>query len=104
MRELTVLEQIILVSIIRLKDEAYGMAIRNKTKSITGKALMYGTLYNVLDQLFRKGFIRKVNKKPMPHGRRYYAVTPSGNEALKSAYRLQKSLWRNAPETIREAK
>ena len=104
MKELTVLEQIILVSIIHLKDEAYGMAIRKKIKSITGKALMYGTLYNALDQLYRKGFIRKVDQKPMPHGRRYYTVTPGGNEALKSAYQLQKSLWRNAPETVREAK
>ena len=104
MKELTVLEQIILVSIISLKENGYGMAIRQRIKSLTGKSLMYGTLYNALDQLYRKGFISKSkNKSPADreHGRVYYTVSPSGSRALESAYRLQKTIWGSVPDLIK---
>ena len=106
MKELTVLEQIILVSIISLEDDAYGVAIRQKIKSLTGKSLMYGTLYNALDQLHRKGFIRKVkagvDEDRAQHGRVYYTVFPNGEKALRSAYRLQKTIWGSVPELIKD--
>lgn len=106
MKEPTILEQIILVSIFSLKDEAYGMAIRQKVKSLTGKNLMYGTLYNALDQLHRKGLIRKT-KNPASgdrarHGRVYYSVSPGGNKALKAAYRLQRNIWNSVPEFLED--
>ena len=53
MKEPTILEQIILASIYSLDDAAYGVAIRKRVQSLTGKNLMYGTLYNALDQLRR---------------------------------------------------
>lgn len=105
MKDLTVLEQIILVSIISLEDGAYGLSIRQKIKALTGKSLMYGTLYNALDQLHRKGFIRKSKKKSAEtqgHGRVYYTVSTGGNRALKSAYRLQKAIWGSVPELLKD--
>ena len=106
MKELTVLEQIILVAIISLKDEAYGMAIRQKIKAQTGRSLMYGTLYNALDQLHRKTFIRKVRHRDATgtgeRGRVYYTTTPSGNRALKTAYKLQKTIWGNLPDFFKQ--
>ena len=106
MKELTVLEQIILVAVITLKDKAYGMAIRQKIKEQTGKSLMYGTLYNALDQLHRKAFIRKIKLGDEAgtgeRGRVYYVLTPGGNRALKAAYRLQKTIWGNLPDFFKE--
>lgn len=106
MKELTVLEQIILVSVINLEEGAYGMSIRQKIKTLTGKSLMYGTLYNALDQLHRKGYIRKAKKIPAAaqgHGRVYYTISPGGSRALKSAYRLQKDIWGSVPDLIRDS-
>lgn len=106
MKELTVLEQIILAAVISLKDEAYGMAIRQKVKAMTGKSLMYGTLYNVLDQMHRKTLLRKVKPegadKAGEHGRVYYALTPEGSRALKAAYKLQKAVWGSLPDLFKE--
>jgi len=106
MKELTVLEQIILVAVISLKDEAYGMAIRQEIKALTGKSLMYGTLYNALDQLHRKTFLKKIKPKGADkageRGRVYYDLTPEGSRALKAAYRLQKAVWTSIPDFFKE--
>ncbi len=106
MKGLTVLEQIILSAVVSLEDEAFGLAIRKKIKAFTGKSIMYGTLYNALDQLLRKGFIRKTKGKPAEgrgvHGRVYYALTPAGKKSLLSAYKLQKTIWDNVPDLIKD--
>ncbi|MFC2142480.1 PadR family transcriptional regulator [Acidobacteriota bacterium] len=107
MKELTVLEQIILASIFSLDGDAYGVAIRKRVKSLTGKNLMYGTLYNALDQLRRKGYILKAKSSKPDEGREkrgrvYYSLSPSGKKALRSAHRLQKTIWDSIPDLIKD--
>jgi DNA-binding PadR family transcriptional regulator len=106
MKELTVLEQIILVSIVNLSDEAYGVVIRKKIREMTGKNLMYGTLYNALDQLLRKKYIQKIKGKPAEgrgaHGRVYYALAPFGQKALAATYKLQKTVWDHIPDLVKD--
>jgi PadR family transcriptional regulator PadR len=96
MRDLTVLEQIILAAILNLEDEAYSVTIRKKVGEIANKNIMFGTLYNVLDQLLRKGYVAKAKGEPTPErrGRRkmYYRPTNKGKEALLNALDLQKSV------------
>ena len=104
---LTIFEQIILAAIVILKEDAFGISIRKKAQLLSGKTIMYGALYNVLDQLHRKGYVTKVKKKPNPsegsHTRIYYSLTAIGNEALETAYSLQKSIWENLPEVSKKA-
>lgn len=106
MKVLTVLEQIILSAIVSLEDEAFGVAIRKKIKAFTGKSIMYGTLYNALDQLLCKGYIKKTSGKKASgrgvHGRVYYALTPAGRKSLLSAFKLQKTIWGNIPDLIKD--
>ncbi len=106
MNVLTVLEQIILSAIVSLEDEAFGVAIRKKIKTSMGKSIMYGTLYNALDQLLRKGYIRKTEGKQAVgrgvHGRVYYALTPPGRKSLQSAFKLQKTIWANIPDLVKD--
>ena len=51
MKELTIFEEILLTTIWRLKQNAYGVAIRKKVAELTGKRVIYGALYNGLNQL-----------------------------------------------------
>ena len=53
-QEVTLHEQIHLLSIYRLGDQAYGVPIRGQVMDVTGKNLHYGTLYNTLDKLVKK--------------------------------------------------
>jgi PadR family transcriptional regulator PadR len=106
MKILTVFEQIILASIFILKDEAFGITIRKKARELSGKNIMYGALYNVLDQLHRKGYVTKNKQKPSPeqggHERIYYTPTPEGIAALKEAHALQESIWAKIAEVSEE--
>jgi len=105
MRNLTVLEQLILASIISLEDEAYSMAIRRKVREIANKNIMYGTLYNVMDQLLRKGYLTKTKGDLVPErrGRRrmYYKPTTKGKEALFKALDLHEAIWTNLQHLVR---
>ena len=96
MPDLTLNESVVLLSILRLQDGAYGVAIREDMAKITGGLISYGTLYSYLDQLFRKGFLTKFDGEPTPQrgGRRkiYHRLTPKGCLALREIYEMQKML------------
>ena len=97
MKLLTMMEQILLITILKLADEAYGVQIRKQVEEVTGKDVKYGTLYNSLDQLVRKGYVTSRAGEPtaVRGGRRkiYYSITPIGRDALQAAHDLQKNLW-----------
>jgi DNA-binding PadR family transcriptional regulator len=101
-KDLTLNETAILLAILRLEKDAYGVAIKEDVSKFIHKKISYGTLYSYLDQLFRKGFIAKSIGDPTPErgGRRkiFYRLTKKGIHALESAYKLQKLIW----ERLRE--
>ena len=104
MKELTSLEQKILASIICLEQNAYGVSIRIKVEKLTNERIMYGTLYNALDQLLRKGYVTKTNGAASVaragRPRIYYTLTESGKEALRTSFRKQQALWASIPEFL----
>ena len=97
MNDITKNEEILLLTIWRLKEEAYGVAIKSQIKEVTGKEWNYGTLYCALDQLVKKGFLIKTEGQPLPErgGRRkiYYTLSQGGNRALRDALSLKEALW-----------
>jgi DNA-binding PadR family transcriptional regulator len=101
MREVTLLEEIILTTIWRLKEDAYGVAIRKKVSEILKKDLFYGTLYNALDQLVKKGYVSKEKSEPISsrggRSRMYYTLTQEGIQALERARELHQLIWENLP-------
>jgi len=102
MKELTLLEQMIMAAIVALKDDAYGVSIRKRVEKLTGRRLMYGTLYNALDQLLRKGYVTKTKGTTSSarggRPRIYYALKPSGKNALRASYDLHRAIWESIPE------
>ena len=97
MKELTKIEEILLMSIWKLKDEAYGVKIRHHVSKITGKDFTYGNLYSALHQLTKKKYVVKSvgESAPERRGRRriYDSLTSHGNLALKRAYEMKERLW-----------
>ena len=91
-------EQIYLLAIWRLKDNAYGIKIRDKIYEMTGNRIMFGSLYNSLDYLAQKGYVSsRKEKSPNDRGgnnRVYYMITSTGLDALQKARELQKSIWK----------
>lgn len=102
MKTLSINEQIFLIAICRLGDEAYGVKVRDKISELTGKTFTFGNLYNTLDNLAKKGFVisksRQILKQAGGNRRVYYSITKSGHEALREAWKLQEILWKGFPE------
>ncbi len=97
MKLLSRIEEIILLAIWRLGDEAYGMSIREEVIKATGKKWLLGAIYGPLGRLQKNGYVISVKGEPSPErgGRAkvYYRVTKKGKEALVEIYRVQRSIW-----------
>ena len=102
MKELTKAEETLLLTILRLKNNAYGVAIKQHIQKTTGKALPYGTLYFILEQLTKKGYVKRFtgDSKPERGGRSriYYAITSESYKVLKQAYEMQQKIWNGFAE------
>ena len=101
---LTLNEEIILIAVCRLGGSAYGVAIRDKIAELSGKEIVYGTLYNSLEYLIRKGFVRSAKGDPTPErgGKRktVYSITPAGKNALMNTRSLREKLWKGMPDLM----
>lgn len=100
--KVTITEQILLLCIWKLSDDAYGFKIREMVSDYNGKEIAFGTIYNNLDQLIRKGYAVsfKGEATAIRGGKRkvYYKITEKGLGALQAARELQNRLWEGVPE------
>ncbi|UCE40243.1 MAG: helix-turn-helix transcriptional regulator [Candidatus Aminicenantes bacterium] len=99
---LTRLEEAILIAVLKLKDNAYGVPVNHEVSKIFGRTYTMGGLYFALDQLVRKEYLKKRSANPMPKRggrcRSYYRLTLEGKEALEAARQHQIQLWEAVPE------
>jgi PadR family transcriptional regulator, regulatory protein PadR len=89
-------EQIVLLAILRLNDNAYGVTIRNEIEKCTGREPAPGALYTTLDRLEEKVLLRSRMGDPTPErggrSKRYFTVTATGTKALAQALRSYRRL------------
>lgn len=97
MEMLTKLEELILLSVWKLKDNAYGTTIFRHILSVTGQKLSLGGVYFPLERLTRQGFLRSyfgpATEERKGLSKRYYELTEKGFEALQDAKRVQDIMW-----------
>lgn len=108
MIELTRNEELILLSIWKLRGGAYGVTIRENFRKITGKTLNFGSLYNTLYLLLRKGLVASIESEPLSKkgGRRkiLYSLTREGEKVLGTVQRMHKIAWGDVPDFVLEKK
>lgn len=102
MRLLSRNEEIVLIAIWRMQDNAYGVSIRKKVMEMTGQNWSFGQIYMPLDKLTKKGFVHKMLSAPTSQrgGRRkcMYTLSRNGKVALKEIRRVQDALWEGISE------
>jgi DNA-binding PadR family transcriptional regulator len=90
------LEQLVLLAVLRLSGEAYGVAIRDEIRDRTGRSISPGTIYPTLDRLERKGYVSSAAGEPLPErggrSRRIYEMRPEGLAALRASLRMLRAL------------
>ena len=80
-------EQLVLLAILRLGTNAYGMTIRREIEERAGRPTSIGALYLTLDRLEQKGFVEsnlgEATSERGGRAKRFFAVNPSGRAMLR---------------------
>ena len=96
------IEEILLLAIWKLGDEAYGIAIRRQVEKDTGLSWLSDAIYAPLSRLKEKGYVksnraeRTTEKGGRP--RVYYRLSPSGLDRLISVQEVNRKLWGGVPD------
>jgi DNA-binding PadR family transcriptional regulator len=97
MTYLTKQEELFMMTVLRLKEPAYLVNIRNFLHENTGKDWAFGSLYITLDKLKKKGLLKTYTGKPRrtQGGKaiQYYSLTDEGLHALAEAKKLHDIMW-----------
>ena len=99
-------EEILLLTIWKLKEEAYGSAIRRQVEKDTGITWLSEAIYAPLSRLKDKGYVESIKaEKSTEKGGRpriYYRLTPSGIDRLISVQEANRFLWKGVPDLKKE--
>ena len=104
MKSLTVFEEIVMLAIYRLNQNAYSVTIHQEILSLTGKDVILGTLFRALDQLNRKGYLTKNKGKPIKakggKSKMFYVITDEGYQAMEQTRKMHEKIWDNIPDVL----
>jgi PadR family transcriptional regulator PadR len=98
-------EQLVLIGILRLKDDSGVLALKINLDAIAGRAVSRGALYRTLDRLGDKGWIdwsldEALRPERGGHPRRQLRVTAKGVAALRASRRTLLGLWRGLQKEL----
>jgi PadR family transcriptional regulator, regulatory protein PadR len=95
-------EELVLLTIAALVNDAYSVAICDELEKNTGRSAKLGVVHSVLNRLEDKGLVKsKLGEATNARGgkrKRYYTITSSGKAALVKAKELRDQLWSMIPE------
>ncbi len=91
-------EQLVLLAILHLGDEAYGRRIVETIEERSGRAISRSALYVTFDRLESKGHLTSTLRHPSEERggrmRRYVEVAPAGLNALRESRHVLEGMWR----------
>jgi PadR family transcriptional regulator PadR len=96
------LELIVLLTIMRLGEDAYGVSIAKEIETAGGRRVALASLYLTLDRLEKNGLVRSELGEPTTErggrAKRYFRITSKGLVEVKAARRALTKLWSGIPE------
>jgi DNA-binding PadR family transcriptional regulator len=100
-------EQIVLLAVLRVGDQAYAIPIREEIEACTGRAVSRGALYTALERLEQKGCLQSRVGEPLPErggrARRYFTVTPAALGALRRSRASLTRLWQGVESLLEQS-
>jgi PadR family transcriptional regulator, regulatory protein PadR len=95
------MELMVLLAVVRLGDDAYGVPISKELLILAKREVALGSIYAALERLEEKGFVTSSLGDPTPErggrAKRYFRVTPKGVRALKTTRAALTNLWSGVP-------
>lgn len=102
MNYLSRIEEILLLAIWKLKDNAYGISIREQVEKDTGMEWMSGAIYAPLSRLKKNGYVETFQARGSTEKggrpRIYYKLSSLGMKKLVSLQEVNKSVWLGVPD------
>jgi PadR family transcriptional regulator len=100
-------ELLVLLALIRLGDEAYGVPISDAIEESSGREVAMGSVYITLSRLERHGLVSsKLGEATAERGGRaktYFRITAKGLREVRQAQRTLMNLWQGVPQLQRGA-
>src|SRR5438046_9573910 len=95
-------ELMVMLAIIRIGDNAYGVPISEELEKRTGRDVAIGSVYAALERLEDKGYVRSELGEATPErggrAKRYMQVTARGLKEVRETTRALSELWHGLPE------
>jgi PadR family transcriptional regulator, regulatory protein PadR len=98
---LTDFELMILLAILRIGENAYGVPIAAEIEETGGRTVLVGAIYAALDRLEENGLVTSAYGDPTPErggrAKRFFTVTGKGLKAVRDAKSAFTALWSGIP-------
>ena len=95
-------EEIVLLSVASLFDEAYGVAIKDHIEGKASRKVSVGALQSALKRMEKKGYLEartgEANASRGGKPKRYYTITAFGKLALQQSRDIRNELWESIPK------
>ena len=95
-------ELMVVLALIRLGEDAYGVPISREIEKRSGREVAIGSVYAALERLEEKGLVTsKLGESTAERGgraKRYFRITGEGLREARQTQKALVSLWRGLPE------
>jgi DNA-binding PadR family transcriptional regulator len=95
-------ELMLLLAVLHLGDEAYGVPISRELERHRGRSVSVGSVYAALERLEGKGLVTSTLGDPTPErggkAKRYFRMTKEGLRQVHETRRVLTRLWQELPE------
>lgn len=100
-------EQLVLLAILQLGENVYGVPIVEEIEHRTGRRVVRAAVYVTLRRLEKKGLLRSWMGDPTDDRggkpRRYVSVEPEGRRLLRESRQAMEEMWRGLDPALKEA-
>src|SRR5580704_11154521 len=90
-------ELTVMLALIRLSENAYGLPIAQEIELKSGREVSLGSIYSTLERLETKGLVASELGEPTPQrggrAKKYFSVTAKGLREVRETQRMLKQLW-----------
>ncbi|MCR9249349.1 MAG: PadR family transcriptional regulator [bacterium] len=97
-------EELVLLTVGILHDDAYGLAITDELKAKTGRSVMISSVHRALVRLEDKGYLKShmggAKEERGGREKRLYELTKSGIKVLNQTKELRNSMWELVPKIV----
>ena len=95
-------ELLVLLALIRLGEDAYGVPISEAIEHSSGREVSIGSVYITLDRLSEKGLVSSRLGEPTAErggrAKTYFRITAKGLREVRQAQRTLTALWKGVPQ------